>query len=90
MNGIQCSGTEFMARYARAAAGAGTVGGVRSRSRWASSSAKISVPRRAGHIATVTRDPDWMDLCAVGEDGRVYVAWWHGSWNDWQPIGSIG
>ncbi|MFF7122087.1 M14 family zinc carboxypeptidase [Streptomyces sp. NPDC008240] len=40
----------------------------------------------AGHIATVTRDPDWMDVFGVGGDGLARVAWWHGRWNDWQPI----
>jgi hypothetical protein len=25
---------------------------------------------------------------AVGEDGRVYVAWWNGEWSDWLPIGT--
>ncbi|OXY89426.1 hypothetical protein BEK98_38295 [Streptomyces diastatochromogenes] len=40
----------------------------------------------AGRIATVTRDPDWMDVFGVGGDGLARVAWWHGQWNDWQPI----
>ncbi|MFD3930926.1 M14 family zinc carboxypeptidase [Streptomyces sp. NPDC058614] len=39
-------------------------------------------------VATVTRDPDWMDVFAVGTDGVPRVAWWNGNWNDWQPLGT--
>ena len=38
-------------------------------------------------IATICRNPNQMDLFAVGEDGRVYSAWWNGEWHDWFPIG---
>jgi hypothetical protein len=29
-----------------------------------------------------------MDLFAVDSEGQVWVAWWHGGWNEWAPIGT--
>jgi hypothetical protein len=40
-------------------------------------------------IATICRNPNQMDIFAVGEDGGVYSAWWNGNpWREWFRIGS--
>jgi hypothetical protein len=46
------------------------------------------VGRPGSPVTVLSREPDHLDLFAVGADGRVYSAWWdarvnNGMWNDW-------
>jgi hypothetical protein len=34
-------------------------------------------------FAVLSRNPDQMDLFAVGLDGGLYSTWWHGRWHHW-------
>ena len=34
-------------------------------------------------IGVLSRNPDQMDLFAVGLDGGMYSTWWHGRWHHW-------
>ncbi len=46
---------------------------------------------RGAPIAVVARMPGHLDVFAVGNDGRMYSAWWHegGNWSQFFPIGGF-
>ena len=44
----------------------------------------FSDTRPFSHLAAVSRNPDQLDLFAVGQDGGVYTAWWNSA-GGWQP-----
>lgn len=41
-----------------------------------------------GHVAANSRDPNYMDVFAVDNNGDVRVAWWNGSWS-WGTLGGM-
>jgi hypothetical protein len=45
-----------------------------------------SPPKKS--VVAVSTNPRWMDLFAIGNDGEVYTAWWHGGnpWYGWEAV----
>lgn len=46
----------------------------------------LPFPNRA-HIVQLGRNPEQVDLYAIGSDGNVCTAWWHDTWRLWGSFG---
>jgi hypothetical protein len=41
-------------------------------------------------VAGLSRNPNQMDLFAVGEDGGLHSEWWNGEWREWFTLAGAG